>query len=267
MQTEIQHWLSDEELQNVYSSAYWNTEEIEKNKDWYILNGDKKKLLTYIRVKTTLHKEFEGIISFAQSMGLEIRGACVYLAAGVCWTSALLSRIEAVSKVYALEISKHRLLSIAPHVLDLLKSYNEKIVRVIGSFYDIKLPDQSVDFCFIASSLHHADRPAKLLLEVRRILRPNGFILIIGENPVLRHELFNKYIKNYIKIIFPFWKYKSGAIYKLFPKFSDLYPPDQESGDHYYRIKDYFGLFKESGFQLHQHKDLGFVTFLGIKEL
>ena len=37
---EIQIWLSDKELETMFSSEYWNDNEVEKNKAFWILGGN-----------------------------------------------------------------------------------------------------------------------------------------------------------------------------------------------------------------------------------
>jgi ubiquinone/menaquinone biosynthesis C-methylase UbiE len=39
----------------------------------------------------------------------------------------------------------------------------EKIVLARGTFYDLHLPDGSVDFVLLSQAFHHADRPGELL--------------------------------------------------------------------------------------------------------
>lgn len=266
MDTEIQSWFSDKEIEDIYSGQYWNNEEEEKKKDWYILDGNTEKLLRYLKKKTTYYAEYESILDFSSKMGMPIKGVGADLTAGVCWTTALLSRIEDVEKIYATEISKHRLLKIAPLVLDLFNACGNKITRAIGSFYNIKLPDQSLDFCFMSQAFHHADDPKRLLGEIKRVLKPSGLVLIIGDSPVYTFNFIKAYIKNIIKIILPVRRFKRRVVYKIFPKFNQLFSGDNESGDHFYRINDYADLFNRAGFRLYINKEKGFTSFLAVKE-
>ena len=263
--TEVQFWLTDEELENIFSNEYWNCEEKEREEEWYILDGNTNKLINYLEKETTSLEEYESILKFTENKGLRIEGTGIDIAAGFCWTVALLSRIETVDKIYALEISKHRLLKIAPVVSDIFSANKQKIARVIGSFYDIKLPEKTVDFCFMSQAFHHADRPEKLLSEIWRILKPSGFILIIGEQPIFTSDFLKKYIKNVIKMIMPLSRLKSRPVYKLFPTFRELFPPDVEFGDHYYRIEDYSNTFKQNGFHLYQNNEKRFTNFIAVK--
>ena len=266
MDTEVQFWFSDKEIKDVYSGQYWNDEEEEKKKEWYILDGNTERLSRYLKEKTTYYAEYDSILAFADKIGMPVKGVGADLAAGVCWTTALLSQIESVEKIYATEISKHRLLKIAPSVLDLFNACGNKIIRAIGSFYDIKLPDQSVDFCFMSQAFHHADDPQRLLHEIRRVLKPSGVVLIIGENPVYTFDFVKACIKNLIKIVLPLKRVKKRVVYKMFPKFNDFFYPDNESGDHFYRINDYADLFNRAGFHLYINKERKFTNFLAVKK-
>lgn len=264
--SEIQFWLTDQELEGIFSGEYWNDEEKERKKEWYILDGNTNKLINYLKKKTTYFEEYKSIIKFAGKKRLSIEGTGIDIAAGVCWTTALLSRIETVDKIYALEISKHRLLKIAPVVSDLFNANKQKIIRAIGSFYDIKLPDKTIDFCFMSQAFHHADKPEKLLSEIWRILKPSGFILIIGERPIFTSDFLRNYIKNVIKMIMPLSRFKKRPVCKLFPSFRELFPPNVESGDHRYRIADYSHIFKQNGFHLYQNNEPRFTNFVAKKE-
>ncbi len=269
METEIQYWVSAKENDEIFSSKYWNDEEAEVKKEWYILNGNTHKLLSYLKEKTTLFEEYESIIQFAEKKNFQVQGSGIDIAAGVCWVAALISRTPKVEKIIALEISKHRLLKIAPKVFDLFNADGDKIVRVLGSFYDIKMPDQSVNFCFMSQAFHHAKDPERLLAEIRRVLKPHGFILIIGESPIYFNDLLKKVIKNYLKIMsMPFIgrHLKDKQVFTLIPTFKALYAPDNASGDHYYRYHSYFRKFSENGFNLYPNKQSKFRTFIAEKE-
>ncbi len=264
---EVKFWLTDKELKSIFSSNYWNDEEKEKGKEWSLPSEYSGEVPHGGKDRIVCFKEFESITAFAAKVGLPIQGTGVDLAAGVCWTSALLSKIEAVEKVYALDISKHRILKMAPAILDMLLADAQKIVRVIGSFYDIKLPDASVDFCLISRAFHHANDPDGLLREAKRVLKPGGFIMISGEKPVFMWDYTKKYVKNIIKMIVPRSLLGRGpAVYRLFPSFEELFPPDTELGDHYYRMQDYENMFLRNGFLLHVNRSSGIIDFIAVKK-
>ncbi len=89
---------------------------------------------------------------------------------------------------------------------------------------------------------------------------------MIGENPVYIFDFIKTYIKNLIKIILPLKRFQKRVVYKIFPKFNDLFYPDNELGDHFYRINDYVDLFDHAGFHLYINKENQFTNFLAVKK-
>jgi ubiquinone/menaquinone biosynthesis C-methylase UbiE len=166
------------------------------------------------------------------------------LAAGIGWTSALLSKLPCVAEVHAVEISRHRLELLFPHAVTMFAAQADKIHRYLGSFYDIQLSKQSMDVVYLSQAFHHAERPLHLLTECDRILKPGGRILIIGEPGITRRQVARRFLATIIR---------SG---KIVTDFYQLFPPDRESGDHYYRVADYYFMFRSSGYRL-QHVTLG----------
>jgi len=240
-------WMGDEDLQSVATSAFWNDEEIEHEKAYNIQDGQSEKLLRYLRDETTYYDQCEAVVNFARDLGLKIQGTGIDVAAGVCWTTALLSKIESVDTQYAIDISKHRLFKLAPLVIKEFGGKSNKIIKVFGSFYDIRLPDASVDFCMMCQAFHHADDPWRLLRELHRVLKPGAPVLVIGETPIYPLQLLKKRIKNVIKMVLPPPFYASKPVFRLWPSFEDLYPPDLEGGDHYYYIREYPKSFEQCG--------------------
>lgn len=114
-----------------------------------------------------------------KELGVELHGVGVELGAGIGGISnSLLSLCPAIEKIYAVEI--------VPDVVRLLQSKvtqsennQTRLVPVIGSFDDIKLPDNSVDFIIEYDSLHHSYDLPKTLREAARILKPGGFIIAL----------------------------------------------------------------------------------------
>ncbi|MCF8265778.1 MAG: class I SAM-dependent methyltransferase [Ignavibacteriales bacterium] len=112
-----------------------------------------------------------------------------------------------IKKIYALEY--------APKTVELLMSYvikkhnftpeiENKIFPIVGSFDDIKLPDESVDYIIDVGSLHHSENREKTFRELYRILKPGGFLVGVDRcssntlsNLELQQKLNIKYSKEY----------------------------------------------------------------------
>lgn len=259
-------WIDEDNISVISTAVFWNDEDKEKDKPFYLLENNPGKLQEYLEGTTTNYEQYENVLKFARKLGLKIQGTGVDVASGVCWTTALLSKIESVEHIYAIDVSKHRLGQIAPQVFKILGAVQSKITRVLGSFYDIKLPDSSVNFCCMAQAFHHADNPMRLLKELHRILKPKGIVLVIGETPIYPAGLLKSRIKNVIKMIVPMSLYTSKPIYKFFPSYKDLFPTDFESGDHYYRISDYPKIFDDCGFVLYTQRCSSYTVFIAVRK-
>jgi len=53
----------------------------------------------------------------------------------------------------------------------------------LGDMYRLPLPDASFDAVVIHQVLHYADRPASVIAEAARVLRPNGVLIIVDFAP------------------------------------------------------------------------------------
>jgi ubiquinone/menaquinone biosynthesis C-methylase UbiE len=151
--------------------------------------------------------------------------------------------------VYAVEYSVHRLLKLGPGLLDHYGVPPERAVLCLGSFYDLRLDDRSLDFVLLAQALHHADRPEALLGEVRRVLKPGGTLYVIGEHLIpdpprarLRHRLAASLPASLQNRLF-------GRVVPRSPE-SPALPADPILGDHYYSRREYHEMLAAAGFSL-----------------
>jgi ubiquinone/menaquinone biosynthesis C-methylase UbiE len=238
----VESWLSDDELAVIYSADYWNDIEAEKKKEWWIEDGDYDRCRNYL-VGSKLMLEYQRAEGFVREMGG--RGLrLVDLAAGIGWTSALLSRVESVGEVHAVEISRHRLERLFPHSARMFEAEDAKISRYLGSFYDLKLPDRSMDVILLSQAFHHADRPLQLLTECDRILKQGGRILLIGEPRITKLEIARRFLGTMLRHR------------RVVSNFYELFPPDPVLGDHYYRQSEYYFMFRAMGYRV-KHVILG----------
>jgi ubiquinone/menaquinone biosynthesis C-methylase UbiE len=234
--TEVQRWLSDDELKGIYTSSYWNDIEEERRKEWWIEDGDYARCRRYLESSKLIdeYAQAEAFIRAIPQDGLRIAD----LAAGIGWTSALLSKLDNVAEVHAVEISLHRLERLLPHSVAMFGGRAEKIRRYLGSFYDLQLPPQSMDLVFLSQAFHHADRPIKLMMECDRVLKTGGRIVMVGEHGVGPGWFIGRFLKALLRQR------------KIVMDFHRLFPPDPLLGDHYYRRSDYYFLFAAMGYTL-----------------
>jgi ubiquinone/menaquinone biosynthesis C-methylase UbiE len=234
----VQSWLSESQLREIYTAEYWNDIEAEKKKEWWIEDGDYDRCRRYLESDGLL-AEFRQAEAFVSAVGSGLQVAD--LAAGIGWTSVLLSRMANVAAVHAVEISRHRLERLFPHSVLMLSGDARKIRRYLGSFYDLKLPPASMDVVFLTHAFHHADRPLHLLIECDRVLKPGGRMVVSGEHRIGARAVLRRFIAVLLR--------QRSVI----TDFRRLFPPDPLLGDHYYRHSDYCLMFGALGYRL-QHR-------------
>ncbi len=232
----ICHWLSEKELETIYTSAYWNDIEAEKRKPWWIADGDYDKCLEFLK-KTDLLLEYEKSEKYIGEI-VKDNLKVADLAAGIGWTSALLSKIPKVSEVHSVEISKHRLDSLFEHSVKMMAGEAAKISRYLGSFYELKFANESIDVVYMSQAFHHAESPLRLLVECDRVLRKEGTIVLVGEHYI---GVLRKIRRFLVKLL-------RNRNFTL--DFYELFPPDSVLGDHYYRYSDYRFMFTSLGYTL-----------------
>jgi SAM-dependent methyltransferase len=230
---EIECWESAQELANSYTYDYWNDIEEEKKKEWYVQSDEDTRVAEYLH-SSGLLEEF-GIA--AKALGADgMEGTVLDVAAGVCWTSALLSKYN-FKQIEALDFSKHRL-EIAPQVCRIMDADLNKIRRIFGSFYNIKRDDAYYDLIFVSQAFHHADNPIRLLAEMDRALRKGGKICLIGEHLISTFQTFKSMTRFALKN-----KKISFNSHELFAR-------DDLLGDHYYKLDDYYFMFQSCGYKV-----------------
>ncbi|ARN85050.1 class I SAM-dependent methyltransferase [Candidatus Nucleicultrix amoebiphila] len=241
-----ENWLDPTEEPSYFQ--YWNNPSKEESFD------DFQKMEAHLS-DIGLYKDLENILKYCKARNLKILGHGLDLAAGNLWATAyLLNNSNSIEKMLCLEFSKHRLLNLGPKLLNHYKVDKTKVQLILGNFYDLKLADESIDFVILSEALHHAGDPKKLLAQVYRVLKKNGVVILIGDLFISK-TLYLKCFANYI-ISYAFFKIAPHVLKRKFNKFlekkdfsinfRDLYfPPDQETGDHYFLRSEFHSFFKE----------------------
>ncbi len=239
VESPVEHWLDDGALRSIYSSQYWNDLAAERAKEWWIADGSET---AYARLRAHLeesglmedYRVGEAYVSGMSSSELSIAD----LASGIGWTSSLLSKVPNVGRVHAVEISQHRLELLFPQAVKMFGGDWTKISRSLGSFYQLKFDNSSLDIAFLSSAFHHAENPLRLLTEIDRVLRPGGRLILIGETHISRFAVARRIAKMLL------------TRRRLMTNFFELFPPDNELGDHYYRESDYYFFAQMLGYRV-----------------
>jgi ubiquinone/menaquinone biosynthesis C-methylase UbiE len=238
---EVRRWLDTEEIRGIEYSAYWNDEAAERGKEWWTLEGDFVRMEAYLAEQTTLGRELDDLLGEVAPAGT---GAD--LAAGTLWAVPRLVA-HGAELVYAVEYSEHRLLKLGPGLLAHYGVPPERAVLCLGSFYDLRLEDRSLDFVLLAQALHHADRPEDLLREVRRVLKPGGTLYVIGEHLVSDLSWWRR-LRREAAASLP-RTLQVRLLGRAVPQSSELVV-DPVLGDHHYRRHDYRRMLSRAGFAL-----------------
>lgn len=258
----IEYWINENEVKNIKYFDYWNDEEEEKKKEWYILDGNFSKMEEYLIKSGLLADLNRSIVFLKKHFRYELKGVGLDLASGNCWAAPYILNAGKVNKLYCLEYSKHRLLKIGPKVLEHYNILKDKIVLVYGSFYNLHLQDNSVDFVFLSQAFHHADKPEKLLTEIKRVLKKDGVVIITGED-IASSNYFTHFSKNVIKFfISKFMPSKTQQkLFKKTFKVNTFFPEPQKKflvdnvlGDYRYNRTDYYLFFKKHDFKVKYFK-------------
>jgi SAM-dependent methyltransferase len=235
----IVKWLDEQSLGSIYSSQYWNDLEEERSKEWWIAEGSDvvfARLRSYLEESGLMdgYRIAEQFVSQIPVQGL----ALADLASGIGWTSSLLSRLPNVGSVHSVELSEHRLELLFPQAVRMFHGEPAKLKRNLGSFYDLAFADSSMDVVFVSSAFHHASSPLRLLTEIDRVLKPGGNLILIGENLISMSGVVRRMIRKLVRER------------RFCSNFYELFPPDDASGDHYYRVSDYYLFLQMLGYKM-----------------
>ena len=236
-------------------SAYWNDEDEETGKAGYILDGDFNKLEQYLAEIGVVRQLKECLNFLETNFQWKPRGIGADLASGNLWAPPFLLKAGSVEKIYCVEYSKHRLLRIGPRVLEHYGVPSDKAVLCLGSFYQLNLPDKSLDFALLSEAFHHAERPLELLAEISRVLRSDGAVIIIGEYELTRLDTIRHFCKFLISRLVPSRVQqrvlkRTLSVQAPFPRGQILIDP--VLGDHWYSENSYREMFSAAGFVSHK---------------
>jgi ubiquinone/menaquinone biosynthesis C-methylase UbiE len=172
-----------------------------------------------------------------------LAGRGIELGAGCGLLSAVVARSPSVNSVFALEICQRMAELIVPKVaLHVLGSQRAKVVPVVGSFDDIRLPDESLDFAIEHDSLHHSDDLPRTLTECARVLKPGGTVLCLDRcHP---NSVSDEQVQRMLSVVYT-------------PDFlaANHYPTDitltrRDNGEHEYRLFEWQAAIQSAGLKL-----------------
>jgi phosphoglycolate phosphatase len=229
----FERWLSEKDIAGTEYSGYWNDEREEEAKEWYVLDGDFDKMESHLS-RTGLVPQLQACVQRLQSLtGNPLHGVGADLACGNFWSAPHLLSMGDIRLLYGVEYSHHRLMKLGPKVLEHYGVPRLKVVLCLGTFYDLRIPDGNLDFVLLAEAFHHADRPAELLAEVHRVLKPGGAAFVIGEPRLGGYGFLLRLLTHGRAFL------QTGLV-------------DPVLGDHQYTAAQYLRMFRTAGFTAHE---------------
>ena len=230
--TDLAHEVAREAMEN---RATVEVDEVEKGQALENVHG--QALRDY--------KQFEqlivGALSFLKNCKKPAGGVAVDMGSGTGVGACILSRLEAVEKVFAVEFSAHFVEKVMPLVFEKYNANIEKIQRVVSDFNHLKIEDGSLGIILDIDSFHHSEDLDRTLQECQRVLAPGGVIIAIDRAWSDRYT--REQLETMLNTEFPDHLKKKYAI-----------PLDQhftrrDFGEHEYTIKEWFAFFKRNGFE------------------
>ena len=105
------------------------------------------------------------------------------LGAGTGWLSAFLSTFPNVEQIDTLDSDRNNLEVMLPQIIERMGGNASKIRPVLGLFSPLLVPDQQYGLIVASSSIHHAPNLFDIMRELRRVIKPDGTIILLNENP------------------------------------------------------------------------------------
>jgi SAM-dependent methyltransferase len=190
------------------------------------------------------YPEFEklilGALLFLRRIRHPIRGCAVDMGSGTGVGACILSRLEFIEKVYALEMSEQFVNEVMPVVFAQFGAQSTKIQRVVGDFNHLELAQDSLDLILDIDSFHHSEDLSVTLSECRRVLKPGGVIVAVDRawpdtyTPEHLSAMLDRQLNDGLK-----------RKYGIPPETSFT---RRDFGEHEYTLSQWLDAFRENGF-------------------
>jgi ubiquinone/menaquinone biosynthesis C-methylase UbiE len=172
-----------------------------------------------------------------------LAGAGIELGAGCGLLASLVARWPGVEKVLALEICASCADLLIPRVAaEVLGKRAHKVVPIVGSFDDLRLPDNALDFAVEIDSFHHSDNLDHTLRECARVLKHGALMLCFDRShpdSLTDREVDEKLSLVYSRAFLTANSYQPGIVLTR-----------RGNGEHEYRISEWRAAFENAGFEL-----------------
>ena len=223
-----------------YNKGY-NTNKLIAEKNYKSSSNTIVKAYTQIQESGVLEilKNITNIRKIFSGIGIDVGG-------GVALISATIAKNFKIDKIYCVEYVEEVVKLCHPIVKkNILEKNFDQVQSIVGDFDNLQLPNNSIDFMISWDSLHHSENPVKTLNECKRVLKDNGFLVIIDKshnNSVSDDEIINMLDYQYDKEFLKLNNLDTNTI--LFRK---------DEGEHEYRFYEWENFFENAGFKIIQN--------------
>ena len=184
---------------------------------------------------------------------VELAGVGLELGAGTCgFTSAVCKKFLNINTIYAVELVPDVVRLLQPKTIpSICADKASKIKRIIGSFDNLLLDENYVDFSIEVESLHHSNDLTHTLSEVARVLKKDGVLVILDRSH--NNKLSDEQIKFMLDVEYSDeWKINNG--YDAAPL------TRRDNGEHEIRLDEWISGLEKNGFKVEQRFELRVVT-------
>jgi len=120
-----------------------------------------------------------GAFSFLEKIGSSASGEAADMGSGTGAGACILSKFDAVKKVFAVEYSEYFVQKVMPLVFEKYRAESEKIQRVVSDFNHLAVEDGTLGIILDIDSFHHSENLDVTLQECQRVLDSDGVIIAI----------------------------------------------------------------------------------------
>lgn len=177
----------------------------------------------------------------------QLSGVGLELGSGSGLLSVVAAKRPGVLAVLALEVCEDFDTLINKVADSVLGADATKVIPVIGSFDDLKISDESIDFALDHDSLHHSDDLPRTMKECARVLKPGGVLVCFDRchpDTVTDADVDEMLDRVYTKEFLAFNSYPT-----------DITLTRRENGEHEYRLFEWKAAVDNAGMDLVAHCD------------
>ncbi len=120
-----------------------------------------------------------GALLFLKLTGHRISGPAADLGSGTGVGACILSRLERIAQVYAVEYSEATVTEVMPAVFQRFGAKLPKIQRVVGDFNALRFDNCTLGLITEIGAFHHSENLRATISESWRVLRPGGVLVMM----------------------------------------------------------------------------------------